>query len=344
MTSSTPVTGAPELDASILSLPFLPLPEGEATCTISPIINSFVTLQEPIVLYPSPNPQASFRAPSFVFHIVHQPTGKSVIYDLGIRYDYETAFSEDYVKVLNGLWHTKIVDDVGKILEKGGVDPAKVHALLFSHEHWDHTGYIAPFTSAELVGGAMTFEAEANLSQQVKASGKTPRIIEFSSGASIQPVGAFERAFDYFGDGSLFLIHTPGHTKDHMSALVRVSASPEANYVLVGGDTAHHPCLLCTHANHSHFQLRATFRNPLGPADAPESQMHFDPELAKDSIKRTKRMEAEGNVMCVMAHEYGYWKYWRGKDEVMFPGLGLSEWKKNGLKGTRVYDVTEYEE
>ncbi len=55
-------------------------------------------------------------------------------------------------------------------------------------------------------------------------------------------------------------------------------------------------------------------------------------------------MEAEGNVMCVMAPEYGYWKYWRGKEEVMFPGLGLGEWRKRGLKGTRVYDVTEYEE
>ncbi|KZO97091.1 Metallo-hydrolase/oxidoreductase [Calocera viscosa TUFC12733] len=343
MASSTPVTGAPELDASILALPFLPLPEGDATCTISPIINSLVSLKEPIVLYPSPNPQASFRAPSFVFHIVHKPTGKSLLYDLGIRWDYETAFSEDYVKVLNNLWKTKIVDDVGKILEKGGVDPAKVHALLFSHEHWDHTGFIAPFTGAELTGGPQTFAAEANLSEQVKALGKTPRIIDFS-GASIQPVGAFERGFDYFGDGSVWLIHTPGHTKDHMSALVRVTPSPEATYVLVGGDTAHHPCLLCTHASHSQYQLRATFRNPLAAEDAPEVAMHFDADLARDSIKRTKRMEAEGNVMCVMAHEYGYWKYWRGNEEVMFPGFGLGEWKKRGLKGTRVYDVTEYEE
>ncbi|EJT98771.1 hypothetical protein DACRYDRAFT_118551 [Dacryopinax primogenitus] len=341
MSSSARVTGAPELDASILSLPFRPLPEGDATCTISPIINSFVTLQEPIVLYPSPNPQASFRAPSFVFHIVHKPTGKSLLYDLGIRWDFETAFSEDYVKVLHDLWHTKIVDDVGKILEKGGVDPAKVHALL--HEHWDHTGYIAPFTTAELVGGPQTFAAEANLSEQVKASGKTPRIVDFS-GPSIQPVGAFERAFDYFGDGSLWLIHTPGHTQDHMSALVRVSSAPDAQWVLVGGDTAHHPCLLCTHANHAQYQLKATFRNPLAEADAPEVKMHFDADLARDSIKRTKRMEAEDNIMCVMAHEYGYWKYWRGNEEVMFPGLGLSEWKKRGLKGTRVYDVTEYEE
>ncbi|KZT55466.1 Metallo-hydrolase/oxidoreductase [Calocera cornea HHB12733] len=343
MATSVPVTGALELDPSILALPIVPLPEGEAVCTISPIINSFVTLQEPIVLYPSPNPQASFRAPSFVFYITHQPTGKSLIYDLGIRFDYETAFSEDYVKVLNGLWKTKIVDDVGKILEKGGVDPAKVHALLFSHEHWDHTGFIAPFTNAELVGGAQTFAAEANLSEQVTALGKTPRIIDFS-GEAIQPVGAFERGYDYFGDGSVWLVHTPGHTKDHMSALVRVAPSPDAQYVLVGGDTAHHPCLLCTHAGHTQYQLRATFRNPLAPEGAPEVAMHFDADLARDSIKRTKRMEAEPNVMCVMAHEYGYWKYWRDNDEIMFPGLGLGEWKKRGLKGTRLYDVTEYEE
>ncbi|KAF7299975.1 Metallo-beta-lactamase superfamily protein [Mycena kentingensis (nom. inval.)] len=45
-------------------------------------------------------------------------------------------------------------------------------------------------------------------------------------------------AVDYFGDGSFYLIDTPGHFPGHLTALARVTPS---SFVLLGGDTFMNP-------------------------------------------------------------------------------------------------------
>lgn len=46
-------------------------------------------------------------------------------------------------------------------------------------------------------------------------------------------------AYDYFGDGSFYLLDTPGHSVGHMCGLARTSSSPHS-FVFMGGDAAHH--------------------------------------------------------------------------------------------------------
>ncbi|KZT55490.1 Metallo-hydrolase/oxidoreductase [Calocera cornea HHB12733] len=285
-------------------IPFVPLPAGTATCTVHPLVNATMTDYEHVTLSPSPATQpgkpCAYLEPTFTFYIVHQPSGKRLLFDLGIRWDWKTAFPEDAAREFGEFYGAKVVKDVAELLRDGGVDPERLDYILFSHEHWDHTGFISSLPNAGLVGGRATFSDD--LQDQMDAAGRKPTIIDFEKDG--QPMGAYERAVDFLGDGSLWLCHTPGHTKDHMSALVRTTSEP-ASYVLLGGDVAHHPCLLCTLSSHSHYSLVPTYRNPLLPSSAPEEQAHYSPALARDSIGRTKRMEREGNVMCVVAHEFG---------------------------------------
>jgi hypothetical protein len=49
-------------------------------------------------------------------------------------------------------------------------------------------------------------------------------------------VGRFG-AFDYFGDGSFYLLDSPGHTLGHLCGRARVTPS---TFVFMGGDCAHH--------------------------------------------------------------------------------------------------------
>jgi glyoxylase-like metal-dependent hydrolase (beta-lactamase superfamily II) len=44
-------------------------------------------------------------------------------------------------------------------------------------------------------------------------------------------------AFDYFGDGSFYLLHSPGHTVGHMCGLARTTPN---TFVFMGGDAGHH--------------------------------------------------------------------------------------------------------
>ncbi len=39
-----------------------------------------------------------------------------------------------------------------------------------------------------------------------------------------KPWGPFEKAFDFFGDGSFWLVNAPGHMPGHLSGLARTGA------------------------------------------------------------------------------------------------------------------------
>lgn len=63
--------------------------------------------------------------------------------------------------------------------------------------------------------------------------------MEFSTDLKL---GRF-KAFDYFGDGSYYIIQTPGHAVGHISGLARVSkgsGGEEDTFVFMGGDACHH--------------------------------------------------------------------------------------------------------
>lgn len=68
-------------------------------------------------------------------------------------------------------------------------------------------------------------------------------------------IGGFD-ALDYFGDGSFYLLDSPGHTIGHINALARVTTGEvdgeEDTFVLMGGDTCHFT-----------GQLRPTAHRPL---------------------------------------------------------------------------------
>ena len=48
-------------------------------------------------------------------------------------------------------------------------------------------------------------------------------------------IGDFE-AFDYFSNGSFYLLNVPGHATGHMCALARTT---ESSFMLLGADTCH---------------------------------------------------------------------------------------------------------
>jgi glyoxylase-like metal-dependent hydrolase (beta-lactamase superfamily II) len=113
-----------------------------------------------------------------------------------------------------------------------GVEPGQVRFVAFSHTHGDHVG------NANLFAGAPTV-----LMQQAEydaAFGPEPGKYGFQPAAYERLRGnrfvLLHGDHDVFGDGSVTILSTPGHTPGHQSLLVRL---PKAGAIVLSGDVAH---------------------------------------------------------------------------------------------------------
>ncbi len=107
-------------------------------------------------------------------------------------------------------------------LDQLGVKPADVRAMAVSHSHPDHIGNVELFPTAMLYVQKAEYEWPG--------PNKEPR---FKPG---HPVTELEGDRDVFGDGSVTIVSTPGHTPGHQSLLVKL---PKTGAVVLSGDAAH---------------------------------------------------------------------------------------------------------
>ena len=107
-------------------------------------------------------------------------------------------------------------------LEALGVRPGDIKYVAISHTHPDHIGNVELFPQAMLLVQKAEYDWPS-------ADG-TPR---FKPG---HPVAKLEGDYDVFGDGSVTILSTPGHTPGHQSLLVRL---PKTGTVVLSGDAVH---------------------------------------------------------------------------------------------------------
>ena len=107
-------------------------------------------------------------------------------------------------------------------LQDLGIKPADIKGVAVSHTHPDHIGNI------ELFPQVMLYVQKAEYDWP--NSDGTPR---FNPN---HPVTKLSGDYDVFGDGSVVIISTPGHTPGHQSLLVRL---PKTGAVVLSGDAVH---------------------------------------------------------------------------------------------------------
>ncbi len=113
------------------------------------------------------------------------------------------------------------------LLAARGYDPARVSHVVVSHLHQDHFGGVTGLPNARLLVSATEWDAlsrpgaEVNgyLKDHIDAAGDRWQRLAF--GPAPAGVAPFETAVDLFGDGSLLVLATPGHTAGSVSLLVR---------------------------------------------------------------------------------------------------------------------------
>ena len=106
--------------------------------------------------------------------------------------------------------------------------------VFFTHFHPDHTSGTAELPDdIEYVFGKNEnwFLARAFFGNHLDGK-KNLKTIDFAAARAMPPLGP---SVDIFGDGSLWAVSTPGHTRDHIAYVVNAKTGP----VLLTGDASH---------------------------------------------------------------------------------------------------------
>jgi glyoxylase-like metal-dependent hydrolase (beta-lactamase superfamily II) len=119
-----------------------------------------------------------------------------------------------------------------QLLAEVHVTPAQVRFVGISHYHGDHTGQASQFPSATLLIGKADWDA-INDPKSAGASSAQFFTPWMSGGGKVEPLPGDK---DVFGDGSVLVLNTPGHTPGHHSLLVKLKTMGN---VLITGDLAH---------------------------------------------------------------------------------------------------------
>src|ERR1700735_1394940 len=120
-------------------------------------------------------------------------------------------------------------------LAKGGLKTSDITYVAISHTHGDHIGNVGLFPDSTILMQRAEYDwihspdgPNANVNQLMALARKllgTPKNLQLIDGDT-----------DVFGDGSVTLVSTPGHTPGHQSLLVHLRKS---GFIILSGDVAH---------------------------------------------------------------------------------------------------------
>ncbi|KIY63628.1 hypothetical protein CYLTODRAFT_402929 [Cylindrobasidium torrendii FP15055 ss-10] len=298
--------------------------------------------------------------------LIEHPTQGRVLFDLGLRKD-EAGFSpaiQAFGQQMRPNYGLAADDDAAGRLVAENVSLESVKAVIWRQVVFlmRVLGDMSTFPgSTDLVVGPgadlRTYPQypEATLVESDTA-GRT--VTELSFKDTKLKIADLE-AIDYFNDGSLYILNTPGHCLGHICALARTTSD---SFVLLGGDICHHPGQLRpTTAIHKSypcpFHILDSAHKNVSPAHFTphDSNGQFDlahrttpmfeicaanrPEYleARESLRKATALDASPDILTLAAHDTTV----KGViDE--FP-LSVNEWKEKGWKERVVWAFLEKE-
>lgn len=114
-------------------------------------------------------------------------------------------------------------------LKQIGLTPADVTYLAFSHTHFDHTGNANEFPDATWI------LSKAELAWDEGTPPEAVKVETFSAYKTAKKQ-LIDGDYDVFGDGTVRILRTPGHTPGHQSLELKLKKS---GVVILSGDLVH---------------------------------------------------------------------------------------------------------
>jgi glyoxylase-like metal-dependent hydrolase (beta-lactamase superfamily II) len=189
----------------------------------------------------SGNPAATVPIPSF---LIRHPSAGAILVDTGLHPSIATDGKENF-GALGARFGNPALEpgkDVPAQLRERGLDPAEIPIVVMTHLHIDHSSAISEFPSSTFVVSEVEWHAAATGPRPMLNGYRRPhfeyafdyRTVDYDRGG-IESYATFGRTFDLFGDGSIRLAFTPGHSAGHTSVIARLA---ERDFV-IGGDATY---------------------------------------------------------------------------------------------------------
>ncbi len=245
----------------------------EATVSVEPMVAGHVTWSRHMMESPggpfltlrlarailSGAPGATVPCPAF---LIRHPSAGAILIDTGLHASIATDPSENFGRLGARFGHPSLEPgtDVSSQLRERGLDVNEIPIVVMTHMHIDHTSAISEFPNATFILSEPEWQ-EATGGHQPLMNGYRHmhydyafdfRTIDFDRG-EIDSYATFGRSFDLFGDGSIRLAFTPGHSAGHLSVIARLK---QRDFV-IGGD-----------ATYTEAQLKGNAPLAPRPADA----------------------------------------------------------------------------
>lgn len=173
--------------------------------------------------------------------LVRHPSAGAILVDTGLHPSVATDPSQNFGSLGARFGKPTLGpgEDVPSQLRKRGLDPGEVPIVVMTHLHMDHTSAISEFPNSTFVVSEAEWRFATGSGGSVRNGYHRAhfdyafeyRTVDFDR-ANIDSYASFGRTFDLFGDGSVRLAFTPGHTAGHMSVIARLA---QRDFV-IGGD------------------------------------------------------------------------------------------------------------
>ncbi len=177
-------------------------------------------------------------------YLIRHPSAGAILVDTGLHPSVATGGEENFGK-LGARFGNPALDsgaDVPAQLRARDLSPGEIPIVVMTHMHLDHTSAISEFPNSTFVVSAVEWEA-ATVGPKALLNGYRRqhfdyafdyRTVDFDR-SGIDSYASFARCFDLFGDGSIRLAYTPGHSAGHMSVIAHLA---ERDFV-IGGDVVY---------------------------------------------------------------------------------------------------------
>lgn len=177
-------------------------------------------------------------------YLIRHPSAGAILVDTGLHPSVATDAQENFGRLGSRVGNPSLEAgaDVPAQLRARNLDPGELPVVVMTHMHIDHTSAISEFPNSTFVVSEVEWEA-ATVGPKPLLNGYRRahfdyafdyRTVDFDRGG-IDSYSSFARCFDLFGDGSVRLAYTPGHSAGHMSVIAHLA---ERDFV-IGGDATY---------------------------------------------------------------------------------------------------------
>ncbi|OSD01317.1 hypothetical protein PYCCODRAFT_539132 [Trametes coccinea BRFM310] len=281
-----------------MSLP--PPGPDQAFCTVSALEAGRVDMYLN-QLIDSAAPDDRVDLPDLIFLLRHSRTRATLLFDLGIRRD-PTQLPPGARAVIERM-EMKLTGqpDLRAALAQGALDAARdVAHVCLSHIHFDHTGEPALFPRATFLLGAAAepvIRAHApEFAGTIFAVDVPPERTRFLDTTTWPPLGPFEHALDFYGDGSVYVVDAAGHVPGHLNLLARTSA--DGGWIYLAADSAHDWRILRGEAGFAHHSTLGC--------------IHHDPAAAERHVERIRELMRNERVRVLLTHDIPWYEENKG--------------------------------